>query len=147
MGTRENGFCWFRSPDILCKHRQNFIISSFHQYFQVFQSQRHLQNNVNNFDTRFCRFVTRTSVTLVLGLTVINSRNSFLTGKRAYKKRLEGRLRVWVSQTWRSSLIEGKLCWPIKALGYSLNIFTSLFIDWVNPVRVPVTPKKPKRNR
>ena len=126
MGTREKEFCLFRSPDTLCKHRQNYIISSFHQYIQ---SQRHLQNNVNNFDTRFCRFVTRTSVTLVLGLTVINSRNSFLTGKRAYKKRLEGRLRVWVSQTWRSSLKQSKLCWPIQALGYSLNILTSLFID------------------
>ena len=38
-------------------------------------------------------------------------------------------LRVYVLQTWRSSLEQSKLCWPIKALGYSLNILTSLFID------------------
>jgi len=30
---RENKF---QSSENLCKHRHNFIISSFHQYFQVF---------------------------------------------------------------------------------------------------------------
>ena len=63
------------------------------------QSQRNLQNNVNNFVTRFGRFVTRTSITVVLGLTVINSRQLaiFLTAKRANKKPLELRQRVFLS--------------------------------------------------
>lgn len=50
-------------------------------------------------------------------------------------------------RTWWVGFEHDKSCWTLKALGYSNHIVTSVFVHWMNPGCLPVTPEQPANEK